>query len=530
MNCFIPRKKSLKLGFLALLVAILSTTAAFAQQEVTTHIVKKGETLYGIAATYGLTIEDIEQANPKLMGKKLKKGTKLHIPSLTAKREETEQARRDSLAAIEANGLTHLVQTGNTLESLSQQYGVGVDDIKRANPQLAPAFNLQAGTTIVIRPAKNACLPQGFNHIKMAVMLPLSAKGIAADRSMEFYRGLLLAANELKHEGKHITIYAYDEPAKADSINQQIAKIQADGVHFLIGPIQPSHLNIAANALKGTNIKMLVPFISTFDKVLTNPNVYMLNTPAQQKCQMAANLLRDSFDGNLKVILAEAALPTETDTPAQATKQPKSDKQAEFAVQLFNSLKSLGIPTAKTSQVFTPAMLAAQAQGNHHLLVIPAFSDKEQLDSLATIMTDFHAIYPEISASLLGNSDWLDEGLNNSKTELLSRVDTYIFTSSFYNPGDAQTANFERTYWGWFKQELLKTTPRMGLLGYDCAKALIHGLSIYGADYTTQELQMSFLQSDIQFERIGTGSGYVNKSNYLIHFSPSGIEKISPKK
>ena len=291
MNCFIPRKKSLKLGFLALLVAILSTTAAFAQQEVTTHIVKKGETLYGIAATYGLTIEDIEQANPKLMGKKLKKGTKLHIPSLTAKREETEQARRDSLAAIEANGLTHLVQTGNTLESLSQQYGVGVDDIKRANPQLAPAFNLQAGTTIVIRPAKNACLPQGFNHIKMAVMLPLSAKGIAADRSMEFYRGLLLAANELKHEGKHITIYAYDEPAKADSINQQIAKIQADGVHFLIGPIQPTHLDVAANALKGTNIKMLVPFISTFDKVFTNPNVYMLNAPAQQKCQMAAHLL-----------------------------------------------------------------------------------------------------------------------------------------------------------------------------------------------------------------------------------------------
>ena len=164
MNCFIPRRKSLKLGILALLVAILSTTAAFAQQEVTTHIVKKGETLYGIAATYGLTIEDIEQANPKLMGKKLKKGTKLHIPSLTAKREETEQARRDSLAAIEANGLTHLVQTGNTLESLAQQYGVGVDDIKRANPQLAPAFNLQAGTTIGIRPAKTPGLPQGYNH------------------------------------------------------------------------------------------------------------------------------------------------------------------------------------------------------------------------------------------------------------------------------------------------------------------------------------------------------------------------------
>ena len=68
MNRFIPRRKLLKLAILALLTAVLSTTAAFAQQEVTTHKVKKGETLYRIAATYGLTVEDIEQANPQLSG------------------------------------------------------------------------------------------------------------------------------------------------------------------------------------------------------------------------------------------------------------------------------------------------------------------------------------------------------------------------------------------------------------------------------------------------------------------------------
>ena len=530
MNRFIPRRKLLKLAILALLTAVLSTTAAFAQQGVTTHKVKKGETLYRIAATYGLTVEDIEQANPQLSGKTLKKGTKLLIPSLAAKRAREEQARKDSLAAIEANGQKHLVKAGETLWGLSQQYGVSLDDIKRANPQMAPAFNLQAGTTIVIRPAKNAILPQGFDQIKIAVMLPLSAKGIAADRSMEFYRGLLLAANDLKAEGKRMTIYAYDEPAKADSIDQQMAKIRANGVHFLIGPIQPTHLNAAAEALRGSNVKMLVPFISTFDKVLTNPNVYMLNAPEQQKCQMAANLLRDAFNGKLKVILAEAALPAEATTTAGAAPQPKPDRQADFAQRLFKELAKMGIPTAKTSEAFTPAMLAAQAQGDAQLLVLPAFSGKEQLDSLTTIMTDFHAIHPEIRASLLGHPDWLDEGLDNALTDALSRANTYVFTNNFYNPGDAQTAAFERIYCDWFKQDLLKTTPRMGLLGYDCCKALVHGLSIYGADYTTQELQMPFLQSNIQFQRIGAATGYVSTSSYLIHFSPSGIEKISPKK
>ena len=531
MKRFIPRRKLLTLAILALLTAVLSTTAAFAQQGVTTHKVKKGETLYRIAATYGLTVEDIEQANPHLSDKTLKKGTKLLIPSQSAKRAKAEQARKDSLAAIEANGQKHLVKAGETLWGLSQQYGVSLDDIKRANPQMAPAFNLQAGTTIVIRPAKNAILPQGFDQIKIAVMLPLSAKGIAADRSMEFYRGLLLAANDLKAEGKRMTIYAYDEPAKSDSIKQQMAKIRADGVHFLIGPIQPSHLNAAADALRGSGVKMLVPFISTFDKVLSNPNVYMLNAPEQQKCQMAANLLRDAFDGKLKVILAEAALPAEATTTDNATPtQPKPEKQTGFAQHLFKVLEKMGVPTAKTCEAFTPAMLAAQAQGNYQLLVLPAFSGKEQLDSLATILSAFHAAHPEIRASLLGHPDWLEDGLDNALTNALSRADTYIFTNSFYNAGDAQTTKFERMYAGRFKQDLLKTTPRMGLLGYDCGKALVHGLSIYGADYTTQELQMPFLQSNIQFQRIGAATGYVSTSCYLIHFSPSGIEKISPKK
>ena len=136
MNLFIPRRKALKVGILALLIAFLSTTAAFAQQEATTHIVKKGETLYRIAATYGLTIEDIEQANPQLSGKKLKKGTKLLIPTPVNEQAEAEQARKDSLAAIEANGLKHQVKAGETLWGLSQHYGVSVDDIKRANPQI----------------------------------------------------------------------------------------------------------------------------------------------------------------------------------------------------------------------------------------------------------------------------------------------------------------------------------------------------------------------------------------------------------
>ena len=85
-------------------------------------------------------------------------------------------------------------------------------------------------------------------------------------------------------------------------------------------------------------------------------------------------------------------------------------------------------------------------------------------------------------------------------------------------------------YKRWFHQDMPEETPRMALLGYDCGTVTLRGLSVYGKDFSVQDLQLPLLQSDIAFSRVGENSGYVNSSLWFIHYRPDGnLEKVAGK-
>jgi LysM repeat protein/ABC-type branched-subunit amino acid transport system substrate-binding protein len=101
----------------------LFAVSAFGQQY-KYHIVKRGETTAEIARMYNVTEETIFKYNPDAR-KGIRPNTKLVVP-LTGERLTDRQIRFKE----------HRVQRKETLFSLSQQYNVSIDDIKRFNKQL----------------------------------------------------------------------------------------------------------------------------------------------------------------------------------------------------------------------------------------------------------------------------------------------------------------------------------------------------------------------------------------------------------
>jgi LysM repeat protein/ABC-type branched-subunit amino acid transport system substrate-binding protein len=101
----------------------LNTVSA---QNFSTHQVKKGETIEGIAKRYYVTTSDIYALNPDAK-KELKPNTILIIPISKAKKpKETE--------IVELVGYKkHTVSRKETLYSLSKKYDVSEDDIKKHN-------------------------------------------------------------------------------------------------------------------------------------------------------------------------------------------------------------------------------------------------------------------------------------------------------------------------------------------------------------------------------------------------------------
>ena len=89
------------------------------------HVVKKGETSYGISKKYNVDINLFYQYNPDAI-EGLKKDMVLVIPKYTIPTKS--QIEPDS-----TSHLTHSVINGETLWSLAKKYGVSINDLKSIN-------------------------------------------------------------------------------------------------------------------------------------------------------------------------------------------------------------------------------------------------------------------------------------------------------------------------------------------------------------------------------------------------------------
>ena len=150
----------------------LSIASAFAQQY-KYHTVQKGETLSSIAREYNISVETLYTYNPDARSG-INVNSKLVVPVNTAPR-----------AAANVEYKEHKVKRKETLFSLSQEYSVSVDEIRKHNPHLYSEelrkgeriripVNLQevAAVEVPVNPGEN---PLGLS-IKEHVVLPKETK------------------------------------------------------------------------------------------------------------------------------------------------------------------------------------------------------------------------------------------------------------------------------------------------------------------------------------------------------------------
>ncbi len=96
-----------------------------------TYTVVKGDTLYGIANKFGVSVDSIKSLN-NLSSNNLSIGQVLKIPSL----------------ANDNSKLTYTVKKGDSLYSISKTYNTTVDEIKRLNN--LTSNNLSIGQTLIL--------------------------------------------------------------------------------------------------------------------------------------------------------------------------------------------------------------------------------------------------------------------------------------------------------------------------------------------------------------------------------------------
>lgn len=152
-------------------------------QAVRAHTVRKGETLAGIAGKYGITTDELKQAN-NLKSTKLKSGQKLKLPYAvamnTAKGGGTSepdpfvQTAKEQKAQREQapNVSTYTVKKGDTLGKIAQAQGVSLDDLLADN-KLSRKSQIKAGQKLKIT---KAGAPAPVETASAAPKAPAAAK------------------------------------------------------------------------------------------------------------------------------------------------------------------------------------------------------------------------------------------------------------------------------------------------------------------------------------------------------------------
>jgi LysM repeat protein len=116
------------------------------------HTVVKGETLYGLARKYGVTIGEIINNNPGTRDT-IRIGQSLNIPDKDAIPDSPPKPK-----VVKPDYQEHIVAPGETLYQLARRYALGIDSLKKANP----------GLTEEIRPGQVIRIParmQGKDYI-----------------------------------------------------------------------------------------------------------------------------------------------------------------------------------------------------------------------------------------------------------------------------------------------------------------------------------------------------------------------------
>lgn len=240
------------------------------QYPVLMHEVKQGETLYGLAKSYGTTIDELIAVNPGSENG-IKIGQKLMIPSSRTNEraavdadKQVHDAFSQNSAPIAPQGSDPVYQTindGEDIYTIAKHYNTSIESILINNPGLKPDEYV-AGTKIKVVP--NTAVPFNYERVgrrnyKYEVKRGETYASIATDNGIS--EAELKAANpDLKKVKKGKTIILpkpYTEQVTGDMATIPVEELRA----YYQPRIQDLYENLVAKRLENeVNIALVLPF------------------------------------------------------------------------------------------------------------------------------------------------------------------------------------------------------------------------------------------------------------------------------
>jgi len=133
---------------LLICIILVIFTAGFGFSSETVHVMQRGETIYSIARSYGVNVQEVLELNRISDARTVQAGARIRIPS-TAQLDGTARLDGTNNAAAPRGYEPYIIQRNETLFSLARRFGTTVPELLEMNG-FAPNYVIRAGETIRI--------------------------------------------------------------------------------------------------------------------------------------------------------------------------------------------------------------------------------------------------------------------------------------------------------------------------------------------------------------------------------------------
>lgn len=341
-------------------------------------------------------------------------------------------------------------------------------------------------------------------HIHLGVVLPLKEQSSRGPKMVEFYQGVLLAADSLRRSGLFVDVEVHDCGRTADQMDSLLATKSLSRCDIVFGPLDAVQVTALADYCNLNGIRLVQPFATTTAQVPGHVRHFVVTAPRDTIQYAAVDFVRHELFGKNYIIVDTHEENEEGVAMANALRYYLSHDGAIFRYldiegdemdfyQAFNILRQ-------------------------NLVILNSTSIKA-LNKFLPRLKDFQREHPDCRISLLGFPSW--QTYTSQLLQDFYQFDTYVYTPFYRNPLSDSVRAFEATFLHWFKHPMANTFPRYGMMGFDLANFFLTGISQYGnlMEQQLADIHVKALQNPLCFRRADRGSGFVNHAVQFVHYT-----------
>jgi LysM repeat protein len=459
------------------------------------HTAKHGETLFSMSRVYGVTVQQIIDANPVLTAG-LKEGQNIRIP---------------------ANGEGHVTVVAPPATA------VQLPPAQPAEKPAAPAVQPAADTTVMsetvdslrkipvyVALKNTAAVPQPLlRPLNVALMLPL-VRDIADTLMLRaknpenfhaFYQGALLAVETLKAEGLSLHVSVFNTFYESD-VAALVARGDLANFDMIIGPVYTNNLKPVAEFAKAHHIKIISPLDPAAETLTTdNPYFFQVSPPVYCRQKKLTDDILRRENVNIVVIYESGG---------------RDSLMVEEYKQLLgvDSLKLLAHQVVRGIAV-RDTLQQLLTENKMNCVLVASNNDAVVADVTANLY--LFTLRNQYRITLYGTERW--RNFETVDLNYLHTLNLHLAVPFFVDYDREQVKQFVARFYEVYHTD----ASQYAFQGYDTFYYFVQALMRYGKEFEhyLSHHHPPLLQTDYHFKYDGSyANGLVNVESCLIHYTP----------